>query len=268
MFDRITPSLWILALLVGLSGMHAAPVQGAVQSKKIEYQYNGTVFHGYLAWDDSVEGKRPGVLVVHEWWGLNDYARERARQLAEMGYIAFAADMYGEGKTVDHPQDAGRMASEVRANVQQWRGRAAKALEVLTSQPDCDPERLAVIGYCFGGSTALQLAYSGADVDAVVTFHAALPTPTLEEAKQIKGEVLVNHGADDPFIPEDAVAAFRKVMDEANVKYDFIAYPGVRHSFTVPSADAVGSEGMKYDEQADKQSWEKMKMLFSRTLEG
>jgi dienelactone hydrolase len=175
--------------------------------------------------------------------------------------------MYGEGKTVDHPDDAGKMAAQVRANVQEWRARASQALSVLKSQPYCDPERLAVIGYCFGGSTALQLAYSGADVDAVATFHAALPAPTAAEAKQIKAKVLVNHGAADPFIPAAAVKAFRKALDDAGVEYEFVAYPDARHSFTVPSADAVGSEGMKYDRAADEQSWAKMKTLFSETLQ-
>jgi dienelactone hydrolase len=257
---------WALGSLL-LVGLQVGVARAAVQTKTVEYEHGGTTFRGYLAWDDANQERRPGVLVVHEWWGLNDYARQRARQLAELGYVAFAADMYGEGKTVDHPEDAGKMAGQVRANVQQWRARASKALSVLKSQPYCDPERLAVIGYCFGGSTALQLAYSGADVDAVTTFHAALPAPTPAEAKQIKAKVLINHGAADPFVPQAAVNAFRKALDDAGVAYEFVAYAGARHSFTVPSADAVGSEGMKYDESADKQSWAKMKTLFSDTLQ-
>jgi dienelactone hydrolase len=269
MSDRIMPSHRLIGTFwsVLLLGLLAATACAEVQTKTIEYQHDGTVFRGYLAWDEAIEGQRPGVLVVHEWWGLNDYARQRARQLAELGYVAFAADMYGEGKTVDHPQEAGQMAAQVRANVQQWRGRATEALSVLKSQPHCDPERLAVIGYCFGGSTALQLAYSGADIDAVATFHAALPAPTPAEAQQIKAQLLINHGADDPFIAQDAIDTFRKTLDQAQARYEFVSYPGARHSFTVPSADAVGSEGMKYDESADKQSWNKMKTLFSRTLE-
>jgi dienelactone hydrolase len=257
---------WALYCLL-LVGVSARVARSEVQTKTIVYQHNSKEFRGYLAWDDSRQERRPGVLVVHEWWGLNDYARQRARQLAELGYVAFAADMYGEGKTVDHPQEAGQMAAQVRANVGEWRARAAEALSILKSQPICDPDRVAVIGYCFGGSTALQLAYSGADLDAVVTFHAALPAPTPAEAQQIKPRLLINHGADDPFIPSQAIEAFRSVLNEAQVPYEFVSYPGARHSFTVPSADAVGSDGMKYNEAADKQSWEKMISLFGQTLQ-
>jgi len=237
-----------------------------VQTKTIIYEHNSQKFHGFVAWDDATSDRRPGVLVVHEWWGLNDYARERAKQLAALGFVAFAADMYGDGKTVEHPKEAGEMATKVRANVAEWRARAAEALNVLRAQPSCDGERIAVIGYCFGGSTALQLAYSGADIDAVATFHAALPTPTADEAKQIKARVLINHGADDPFIPQAAINSFRQAFDQAQVGYEFVAYPGARHSFTVRSADAVGNPGMKYDEAADRQSWDKLQTLLKSTV--
>jgi dienelactone hydrolase len=180
--------------------------------------------------------------------------------------MAFAADIYGRGKTTTHPEDAGKMAGEVRANVEQWRMRAQAALETLKSQPQCNKEKLAAIGYCFGGATALQLAYAGADLDAVVTFHGALPVATPEEAKQIKAEVQINHGADDPMIGADAVAAFKRPLDEAGVKYEFIAYPGAVHSFTVPTADAVGIAGIKYNKEADDKSWEAMKKLFAEKL--
>jgi dienelactone hydrolase len=213
-----------------------------------------------------VKGPRPGVLVVHEWWGLNDYARGRAEQLAKLGYIAFAADMYGEGKTAAHPKEAGEMASKVRANVQDWRKRAAEALEVLKSQPQCDPTKLAAIGYCFGGSTALQLAYSGADLKAVATFHAALPAPTEAEAKRIKATLLICNGADDSFIPAAAIKAFREALDKANVKYEFVSYPGARHSFTVADADKHGNPGMKYDKAADEDSWKRMLALLADKL--
>ena len=211
-----------------------------IKTETIPYKVGDTECRGYLAYDDSIEGKRPGVLVVHEWWGLNDYAKQRTEELAKLGYVAFAADIYGEGKTTEHPADAGKMAGEVRANVDQWRKRAQAALEVLKAQPQCDTEKLAAIGYCFGGATALQLAYTGADLEAVATFHGALPAATAEEAKQIKAELQINHGADDPMIGADAVAAFKKPLDEAGVKYEFIAYPGAVHSFTVPTADEVG----------------------------
>src|SRR5437870_79244 len=235
----------------------------AVQTKKIAYKHGDLECQGYLAWDDAVEGPRPGVLVVHEWWGLNDYARGRAEQLAKLGYLAFAADMYGEGKVTEHPKKAGEMASKVRANLQDWRKRAAAALDVLTAQPQCDKTKLAAIGYCFGGSTALQLAYSGADLKAVVTFHAALPAPKPEEAKQIKPTILVCNGADDKFIPEDAIKAFRDALDKAAVKYEFVSYPGAVHSFTVPGADKHNNPGMKYNKSADEDSWKRMTALLA-----
>jgi dienelactone hydrolase len=242
--------------------------QADVQTKKIPYKHGDLECQGYLAWDDAVKGPRPGVLVVHEWWGLNDYARGRAEQLAKLGYVAFAADMYGEGKVTEHPKEAGEMAAKVRSNVQDWRKRAATALEILKAQPQCDKTKLAAIGYCFGGSTALQLAYSGADLKAVVTFHAALPTPTAEEAKQIKATILVCHGADDKFIPDQAIKAFRDALDKAGVKYEFVSYPGAVHSFTVPDADKHNNAGMKYNKSADEDSWKRMEELFAEKFKG
>jgi dienelactone hydrolase len=244
----------------------AASAQAEVQTKKVTYKHGDLECQGLLAWDDKVEGPRPGVLVVHEWWGLNDYARSRAEQLAKLGYIAFAADMYGEGKTTNHPQEAGEMAAKVRANVDDWRKRAVEALEVLKSQPQCDKTKLAAIGYCFGGSTVLQLALSGADLKAVVSFHGALPNPSPSDVKQIKASILVCHGADDSFIPESVVKMFRDALDKGGAKYDFIAYPGAKHSFTVPDADKRGNPGMKYDKNADEDSWKRMQKLFAEKL--
>jgi len=244
----------------------SAAVEAGVQTKKVTYKHGDLECHGFLAWDDAIDGPRPGVLVVHEWWGLNDYARSRAEQLAKLGYIALAADMYGEGKTTEHPQEAGQMAGKVRANVEDWRKRATAALEVLKSQPQCDKTKLAAIGYCFGGSTALQLAFSGADVKAAVSFHGALPTPTAEDVKRTTAAILVCHGADDTFISEAAIKSFRDPLDKGGAKYDFFAYPGVKHSFTVPDADKRGNPGMKYDKAADADSWKKMQALFKEKL--
>jgi dienelactone hydrolase len=240
-----------------------ASARAAVQTKNVTYQAGGVECRGYLAWDDATQGARPGVLVVHEWWGLNDYARRRTEELAKLGYVAFAADMYGEGKSTSHPNEAGEMAGKVRANVEEWRRRAVAALDVLKSQPQCDNARLAAIGYCFGGATVLELAYSGADLKAVVSFHGALPTPTPEEVKQIKAAILICHGGADSFIPAKVVKAFRDALDKGNVKYEFISYPGVVHSFTVPDADKHGNPGMKYDKAADEDSWKRMLALLS-----
>jgi dienelactone hydrolase len=237
-----------------------------LKTKKIAYKDGNVECQGFLAWDDAVKGPRPGVLVLHEWWGLDDYARGRAEQLAKLGYVAFAADMYGNGKVAEHPREAGQLAGKVRANVQDWRKRAASALDVLASQPQCDKNKLAAIGYCFGGSTALQLAYSGADLKAVVTFHAALPAPTPEEARQIKAAILVCHGADDKFIPDQAIKSFRDALDKAGVKYEFVSYPDTVHSFTVPGADKHNIAGMKYNKTADEDSWKRMKSLLASKL--
>jgi dienelactone hydrolase len=250
----------VLACVIGTT------LDAAVQTKTVHYKDGDQACVGFLAWDDAVRGPRPGVLVVHEWWGLDDYARGRAKQLAELGYIAFAADMYGDGKTVDHPKDAGEMAGKVRANVQAWRKRAQAGLAILKADPNCDAKKLAAIGYCFGGSTALQLAYSGNDLKAVATFHAALPAPSPDEAKQIKPRILVCNGADDTFIPATAIASFREALDKAGVKYEFVNLPGAVHSFSVPGADAHNVPGLKYNKSADEASWKKMKDLFATTL--
>jgi dienelactone hydrolase len=237
-----------------------------VQGQQVTYKDGGLECHGYLAWDDAVKGTRPGVLVVHEWWGIDDYARKRADQLARLGYVAFAADMYGGGKRAAHPKEAGEMAEQVRANVEGWRKRATAALETLKAQPQCDPKKLAAIGYCFGGATVLQLAYGGADLQAVVSFHGALPAATDTEAQKIKAHILVCHGADDTFIPAAAIKAFRDVLDKNKVRYEFISYPGVVHSFTVPSANESGLAGLKYDKAADEDSWKRMRKLFEQKL--
>lgn len=244
----------------------AVTAAAEVKTRTITYKDGDVECRGFLAYDDSISGPRPGVLVVHEWWGLDDYARRRARELAEAGYVAFAADMYGEGKTVAHPKDAGEMAGKVRANVAAWRQRGLAALKVLTSQPECDAGKVAAIGYCFGGSTALQLAYTGADLKAIATFHAALPAATATEAGAVKGEILVCNGANDTFIPAPAIQAFKQGLETGHVKFEFVSYPGAVHSFTVPDSGKHGNPGMQYNEAADKDSWAKMQALFNKTL--
>jgi dienelactone hydrolase len=250
-----------VALLVATGAAGAA-----VKTRVVEYEYDGTKLKGYLAYDDAATGKRPGVLVFHEWWGLDDYAKKRAEQLAEMGYVAFCPDMYGDGKVVDHPTEAGKLATTVRMNQKAWLGRAEAGLKALRSQEQVDGDKLAAIGYCFGGSTALTLAYAGSPLKAVVTFHAALPAPTAEEAKAIKARVLVCHGADDSFIPAEAITKFKEALDAAKVMYQFEAYPGAVHSFTVPDADKKQVKGLAYNEAADKKSWQQMKSLLAETL--
>lgn len=258
---RYAATMLTLALAAG-----AAPA--AVKTEVVEYDHAGTKLMGFLAYDDAATGKRPGVLVYPEWWGLNDYAKDRAKQLAAMGYVAFAADLYGDGKVIDtaHPQDAGKMAGALRANVGVWRGRAEAALKQLTARPQTDSTKVGAIGYCLGGSTALQLAYSGANLKAVVTFHAALPTPTAAEAAAVLPKIVVCHGAADSFIPEKAITDFKAALAGTTALIDFVSYPGVVHSFTVPAADKVGNPGMKYDKAADEDSWKRMTTLFRAEL--
>lgn len=242
----------------------------AVQTKEIAYQDGTVKCHGFLAWDDAIQGPRPGILVVHEWWGLNDYARERARKLATEGYLAFACDMYGEGKLAAHPKEAGEMAGKVRMNIDSWVKRAKAGLEVLTSQPECDKTKLASIGYCFGGSTSLQLAMHGADIDVAASFHGALPVPTAEQAalvKQNQTTLLICHGSQDGFIPEETCQKVRAAYDAAGADVEMVYYGNARHSFTVKTADSHNIDGMKYDAAADQRSWNRLLALLKEKFD-
>lgn len=256
---------WNLVVLFALI-LGTGAAEAAVKTESVTYKHGDKTFHGYFAWDDASKEKRPGVLVVHEWWGLNDYARKRAEQLAGLGYVGFACDMYGEGKTTEHPKEAGAMAMEVRKNQKEWRERGLAALNQLRKHPLVDDTKLAAIGYCFGGSTVLQLAYSGADLDAVASFHGALSVPTEAEAKQTKAKILICHGAEDTFIPEKTIQDFKAALDTAKADYKFISYPNAKHSFTVPEAGKAGVAGLAYNEAADKQSWQDMKEFLARAF--
>lgn len=253
-------------LIVCLVLATCSAADAAVKTKSVDYEHDGVKLRGHFAWDDAVSGKRPGILVVHEWWGLNDYARRRAEQLAELGYVAFALDMYGEGKVTEHPTQAREWATQIRSSTDSWQKRALAGLEILKQNELVDTERLAAIGYCFGGSTVLQLAFSGADVDAVVSFHGALPNVSVEQAKKSKASILICHGAEDPFIPEEQAAKFRQVLGEADLDWQMIYYGNARHSFTSREADERGIDGMKYNKKADERSWASMQRLFEEVI--
>lgn len=255
------------SLALGMAIVAAATsAQAAVQSKPINYKVGDLECKGVLYWDDAVTGARPGVLVFHEWWGLDAYAKRRAEMLAKLGYVAFAADMYGEGKVVTHPMDAREMVTKVRMNTEEWRKRGLAALDVLTSQPQCDKTKVAAIGYCFGGSTCQLLAFSGADLKAIASFHGGLVQPSPEQVKAVKGEMLIFNGADDKFISEDSIKSFRASLDKEHAKYEFVNYPGTVHSFTVAEADSHGIEGMKYNKEADEKSWAETQKVFKEKL--
>ena len=233
-----------------------------VQTKVIPYQDGDVQLEGVLAWDDASTGTRPGVLVVHEWWGLNEYARDRARQLAKLGYVAFAVDMYGKDNVTTHPDQAGKWMKQVQASVSHWQARAIKGLAVLRSQDHVDRHNIAAIGYCFGGATVIQLAYSGAEVKGVVSFHGALPLPTAQQANKVKAKMLIAHGNADPFLKEEHIQKFRNALDKSSIDWHMVLYAGARHSFTNPGADAHGMDALKYDQQADERSWAHMQLFF------
>ena len=240
-----------------------------IVGEEIRYTNGNIEMIGYLAYDKSLEGKRPGILVVHEWWGHTEYARHRANKLAELGYAALAVDMYGDGKTADHPEDAGKFTQEVVSNMEEATSRFNEALNTLHSQPMVDTEKTAAIGYCFGGSVVLSMANAGIDLDAVAAFHAGLQLPIQPQKGKVTAKILVCNGADDPFIPQEHTDAWKKSMDDAGIDYTYIAYPGVVHSFTSQAADSMGAKfelPFAYNKEADNKSWGEMKKLFEEAF--
>jgi dienelactone hydrolase len=233
--------------------------QAAVKSEPVEYQDGGTKLRGYLYYDDALTGKRPGVIVVHEWWGLNDYAKHRAEMLAGLGYTAFALDMYGDDKVTTHAKDARGWMTQVTENTEGWRRRAMAGLSALKADPRVDPQRLAGVGYSFGGATVMQLAYAGADLDGVVSFYGSLPTPAEGEGQRIKASILAAHGEADTFVPQEKVAAFKAALESAKADWAFVSYGGAAHAFSNPDAATYGIDNVRYDERADKRSWAAMK---------
>lgn len=242
------------------------PAAAKVVSETVRYAPDTAQLTGYIYYDDSVAGRRPGVLVVHEWWGLNDYARHRAEQLAQLGYVALALDMYGDGKVTEHPQQAGEWSGFIGANPDLARARFEQALALLRAHPMADRERIAAIGYCFGGSVVLSMAKAGLPLKGVVSFHGALPADPVPAGTRVTAKILVCHGAADGFIPAEVVARFQESLTAAGADWQFISYGGARHSFTNPGADAHGMEGLKYDPAADRRSWRAMQDFFAEVF--
>lgn len=250
-------------LIIGLICLWSVNVGAELHTETVGYRHGDTMLEGYLAYDNAIKGKRPGVLVVHEWWGNNAYSKRRAEQLARLGYVAFALDMYGKGIVAKDAKEAGALAGTYRKDRRLMRERANAGLEVLRKHELTDTKRMAAIGYCFGGTTTLELARSGAPLAGFVSFHGGLDTPEPKDAENIKGKVLVLHGGDDPYVTAEQMAAFQDEVRKAGVDWQVIVYGGAVHSFTNPDSGNDKSKGLAYDEKADRRSWEAMRMLFA-----
>lgn len=239
-----------------------------IEGTEVTYRTDSTQMKGYIAYDNSKKGKRPGVIVVHEWWGHNDYTRERADMLAASGYTAIAIDMYGDGKQAAHPEDAGKFSGMVMKNMDVAQARFDAALNLLKNHPSVNSEDIAAIGYCFGGSVVLTMANAGKDLDAVAAFHSGVQLPILPNDK-LKAKILVANGADDPFVSDESVTKFKSAMDSIHADYEYIAYKGAKHAYTSKGATALGEKfnlPLEYNAEADKKSWEALKSLLSTTF--
>ena len=252
----------ILTLMLGLA---ASPAEAKLRTRSVDYRAGDKSLQGYLAYDDAGPAKRPGVLIVHDWIGVGDYVKKRAEQVAQLGYVAFVADIYGKGVLAKDHDEAAKLAGPYFQDRALLRTRVSAGLATLISQPQVETGKLAAMGYCFGGMAALELARSGAALKGVVSFHGALGTPTPADAKFIKGAILALNGADDPHVPRAQVLAFEDEMTAAKVDWTVINYGGVMHAFTVPSAN-MPDKGLRYDEAADRRSWATMRAFFSERL--
>ncbi|MCG8312109.1 MAG: dienelactone hydrolase family protein [Pseudomonadales bacterium] len=252
----------IAALLSVLSSLGHAQVV----TETVEYVMDGQAFTGLFAYDDSTEQKRPGVVVVHEWWGANDYAHKRAKDLAKEGYVAFAIDMYGTGKVADHPKQAKLFMTETMEKMPVAEKRFRKGKEILSQHPRVIKDKIAAIGYCFGGGIVLHMARTGEELKGVASFHGSLGAKTEAKPGDVKAKIRVYNGAKDPFVPEEQIAAFKDEMNQLKADYEVINYSNATHSFTNPGADAVGKKfdmPLAYDAAADRESWQSMLEFFA-----
>ena len=247
----------VIFLMVGVS----LTAHAALHAEKVQYKQGDTDLVGYLAYDDSTAGKRPGVLVVHEWWGLTDYVKKRAELLAQKGYIALALDMYGGGKTTDHPKQAGEWATYIRQNRQVGKERFLAGYELLKNHRMAESNAIAAIGYCFGGYIVLATAQEGVDLRGVVSFHGALPDARVEP-NTIKAKILVCHGAEDATVKQDQIVRFMDNLRYAKADWQVIVYSGAKHGFTNPAADSHGIPVLGYNADADRRSWKAMLTFF------
>lgn len=240
--------------------------QAAIKNQTVQYSVNGDVMEGYLVFDPSQKTPRPAVLIVHDWMGLGKFAKDKADSLAKQGYVAFAADIYGKGIRPKDATEAGQLATQYKEDRKRMRAHVQSAFDKLLTFKEVDPKKTVAMGYCFGGTVALELARAGTPLSGTVSFHGGLSTPHPEDAKNIKGSVLVLHGADDPFVPPTEVQAFKDEMKNAHVKMDFITYPGAVHAFTNPDAGNDNSKGAAYNKAADKKSWTEFEKFLKKVF--
>jgi dienelactone hydrolase len=248
--------LVLAALLVACGPAEAPPPAGPdIRTRDVAYQQGETPLTGFIAWDSARTTRRPGVIIVHEWWGHNEHARSQARRLADAGYVGFALDMYGGGKSTTHPDSAQAFMTAAASDPAVMNARLQAAISQLKSDPAVDSTRIAAIGYCFGGMVVLSAARAGADFDAVASFHGAIPQPAPVDSGAVRARVLILTGGADPMVPPAQVDAFASAMRGAGASVEVVTFPGALHGFTNPRADSVGMDALKYDSEADQQSW-------------
>jgi dienelactone hydrolase len=238
------------------------PLLAQVKTEIVNYKDGDLNLKGFLAYKES-KTKLPVVLIVHEWWGLNDYPKMRAQQLAGLGYAAFAVDMYGDGKVAATSDEAGKFAGEVRGDISKLRSRINAAYEFIKHDKRINPDKIAIIGYCFGGAVALELARTGVDLKGAVVFHGGLSTANPSETKSVKAKILVCTGGDDKFVSEKDILAFQDEMNKAKVDWQINIYSGAVHAFTNPKSGNNPASNVAYNENADKRSFEAMKQFFN-----
>jgi dienelactone hydrolase len=248
-------ALAVLALTTAL--------RAEIKVEPVEYKAGDTTLKGVLAYDDSITDRRPGVIVVPEWWGMTDYPKNRAKMLAELGYVALAADMYGDAKSTEDPKQAGEWAGAVRKDPVTEKARFQAAMDLLQQNARADREKIAAIGYCFGGGVVLNAARQGLPLKGVVSFHGSLATENPAKPGEVKAKILVCHGGDDPMVTKDAVRKLEEEMKAAGANYQVKIYDGAQHAFTNPAADSHHIKGIAYNEKADKESWEEMKKFLA-----
>jgi len=259
--------LLIAAVLVGLTFTAVVPANAAIVTRTITYEHDGIVFEGYLAYDDAITGPRPGVLIIHQWMGLTANERLRAEMLARLGYVALACDVYGQGVRPRNTDEARAQTGKFYADRMLLRERLHAGLETLKAQPQVDRARCAAIGYCFGGTGALELARMGAELAGVVSFHGGLKTSLPAGPGETAGKILVCHGAVDPYVPPAEVQEFVDEMEAAGADYQLVMYAGAVHSFTQKEAGDDPSRGAAYQAAADRRSWEHMRVFFQEIFE-